>query len=156
MSEIDKLKEFNKAFKINCPSEPEIPDPGNNFALQRAAETMEETAINLKEFAASVGSPSILRLQLIQEELSELAYAILDRDKVEVLDALTDLLFVVNGAFLTFGMGDIKEAAFDEVFSSNMSKLDDDGEPLIHESGRVMKSNNYFAPNLKKIIEGEA
>jgi predicted HAD superfamily Cof-like phosphohydrolase len=45
-----------------------------------------------------------LRYNLIHEEVTELREAIRDRDFVEVIDALTDILYVVYGAGATFGI----------------------------------------------------
>ena len=92
-----------------------------------------------------------LRVDLIEEELNELKEAIENNDIVEVADALTDILYVTYGAGHSFGV-DLDEC-FDEVQRSNMSKLGEDGKPIYNDSGKVMKGPNYFAPNLKKIIE---
>jgi len=92
-----------------------------------------------------------LRVDLIEEELNELKEAIENNDIVEVADALTDILYVTYGAGHSFGV-DLDEC-FDEVQRSNMSKLGEDGNPIYNDSGKVMKGPNYFAPNLKKIIE---
>jgi predicted HAD superfamily Cof-like phosphohydrolase len=59
---------------------------------------------------------------LIAEELKELEVAILDKDIVEVADALCDLQYVLSGAILEFGLGEKFKALFDEVQRSNMSK----------------------------------
>ena len=91
-----------------------------------------------------------LRLELIQEELDELSDAVADRDMVQIADALTDLLYVVYGAGHTFGI-DLDEC-FQEVHSSNMSKLGDDGRPIHREDGKVMKGPNYFEPDLENIL----
>ncbi len=92
-----------------------------------------------------------LRVDLIEEELNELKEAIENNDIVEVADALTDILYVTYGAGHSFGV-DLDEC-FEEVQRSNMSKLGEDGKPIYNDSGKVMKGPNYFAPNLKKIIE---
>jgi predicted HAD superfamily Cof-like phosphohydrolase len=91
-----------------------------------------------------------LRIDLIEEELNELKEAIKNKDIVEVADALTDILYVTYGAGHSFGV-DLDEC-FDEVQRSNMSKLGEDGKPIYNDSGKVMKGPNYFAPNLKKIV----
>ena len=91
-----------------------------------------------------------LRIDLIQEELNELKEAIKNKDIVEVADALTDILYVTYGAGHSFGVN--LDQCFDEVQRSNMSKLGEDGNPIYNDSGKVMKGPNYFAPNLKKII----
>ncbi len=91
-----------------------------------------------------------LRLDLIKEELSELTEAIYNRDLLEVADALTDILYVTYGAGHAFGIN--LDKCFEEVQSSNMSKLDENGKPIYNEHGKVMKGPNYFKPNLKKIL----
>ena len=92
-----------------------------------------------------------LRIDLIEEELNELKEAINNNDIVEVADALTDILYVTYGAGHSFGVD--LDKCFDEVQRSNMSKLGEDGKPIYNDSGKVMKGPNYFAPDLKKIIE---
>ncbi len=92
-----------------------------------------------------------LRYELIKEELDELKQAIEDKNLKEVADALTDILYVTYGAGHAFGID--LDKCFDEVQSSNMSKLGYDGKPIYNESGKVMKGPNYFQPNLKKFIE---
>jgi len=92
-----------------------------------------------------------LRYELIKEELEELKLAIEDKNLKEVADALTDILYVTYGAGHAFGID--LDKCFDEVQSSNMSKLGSDGNPIYNESGKVMKGPNYFQPNLRKFIE---
>ena len=95
-----------------------------------------------------------LRINLLQEELNELKEALANDDPQETLDALIDLQYVLDGAFLSFGMQAVKELAFDEVHRSNMSKLGADGKPIRREGdGKVMKGPNYFAPDLGKFIK---
>lgn len=63
-----------------------------------------------------------LRVALIAEELKELEVAILEKDIVEVADALCDIQYVLAGAILEFGLGEKFKALFEEVQRSNMSK----------------------------------
>lgn len=63
-----------------------------------------------------------LRVALLAEELKELEVAILEKDIVEVADALCDLQYVLSGAILEFGLADKFQALFEEVQRSNMSK----------------------------------
>ena len=91
-----------------------------------------------------------LRIDLIQEELNELKDAINNNDIIEVADALTDILYVTYGAGHSFGIN--LDKCFNEVQDSNMSKLDENKQPIYNDSGKVMKGPNYFPPNLKKII----
>jgi predicted HAD superfamily Cof-like phosphohydrolase len=63
-----------------------------------------------------------LRVALIAEELKELEVAILEKDIVEIADALSDIQYVLSGAILEFGLGDKFKDLFEEVQRSNMSK----------------------------------
>ena len=92
-----------------------------------------------------------LRYDLIREELEELGQAIKDKDIKEVADALTDILYVTYGAGHAFGID--LDKCFEEVQSSNMSKLDANGKPIYNENGKVMKGPNYFKPDLSKFIK---
>ena len=91
-----------------------------------------------------------LRVDLIKEELDELTKAMAEKDLLEVADALTDILYVTYGAGHAFGIN--LDKCFDEVQSSNMSKLGEDGKPIYNEAGKVMKGPNYFKPDLSKYI----
>ena len=91
-----------------------------------------------------------LRYDLIKEELEELKVAMENKDLLEVADALTDILYVTYGAGHAFGID--LDKCFEEVQSSNMSKLGKDGKPIYNESGKVMKGPKYFKPDLTKFI----
>ena len=91
-----------------------------------------------------------LRLDLIKEELTELTEAMNNKDLLEVADALTDILYVTYGAGHAFGIN--LDKCFEEVQNSNMSKLDDNGNPIYNEHGKVMKGPNYFKPDLSKFV----
>ena len=91
-----------------------------------------------------------LRYDLIREELEELKDAIEKKDIKEVADALTDILYVTYGAGHAFGIN--LDKCFEEVQSSNMSKLGSDGKPIYNDSGKVMKGPGYFEPNLSKFV----
>ena len=91
-----------------------------------------------------------LRLDLIEEELSELTDAMNDKDLLEVADALTDILYVTYGAGHAFGID--LDKCFDEVQNSNMSKLNENGKPIYDQNGKVMKGPNYFKPDLSKFV----
>ena len=102
---------------------------------------------------SSLGSNKInkLRLDLIEEELSELKEAMKNNDLLEVADALTDILYVTYGAGHAFGIN--LDKCFEEVQNSNMSKLDAAGKPIYNDVGKVMKGPNYFKPDLRKFIK---
>ena len=92
-----------------------------------------------------------LRYNLIKEELDEFKEALDNNDLLEVADALTDILYVTYGAGHAFGID--LDACFQEVQSSNMSKLGENGKPIFNNEGKVMKGPNYFKPDLSKYIK---
>jgi predicted HAD superfamily Cof-like phosphohydrolase len=96
----------------------------------------------------------VLRQRLLQEEVLELHEAWSNKDIVEVADAITDCLYILFGTAIEFGLQDKLEALFNEVHGSNMSKLDENGKPIYRKDGKVLKSENYYKPNLKNIING--
>jgi hypothetical protein len=119
----------------------------------------EKVGIFMKTFGqevkenAGLSSDKInnLRINLIQEELSELQTALHEKNIVEIADALTDILYVTYGAGHAFGIN--LDKCFDEVQNSNMSKLGSDGKPIYNENGKVMKGPNYFKPDLSKFLK---
>ena len=113
---------------------------------------METFGQEIKEKAGFPNEETtLLRYELIKEELDELKEAIENKDIKEVADALTDILYVTYGAGHAFGINLNK--CFEEVQNSNMSKLGADGKPIYNDKGKVMKGPNYFKPNLGKYIE---
>ena len=92
-----------------------------------------------------------LRVSLINEELEEFKEAIKNNDLKEVVDALTDILYVTYGAGCAYGID--LDKCFKEVQRANMSKLGNDGKPIYNDKGKVMKGPNYSAPNLKQFVE---
>ena len=93
-----------------------------------------------------------LRHSLMQEENNEYLKAVDEKNLIEVADALGDMLYILCGTILTHGFQNLIEDIFDEIQSSNMSKLGDDGKPIYRNDGKVLKGPNYKKPNIKKII----
>lgn len=89
---------------------------------------------------------------LLREEVDELEEALNKRDTVGVLDALTDIQYVLDGAYLNLGFKDFKVKALLEVHRSNMSKLGVDGKPIYREDGKVLKGPHYSPPDLRGIL----
>lgn len=118
------VKEFMESFGQEVKDNPDWPD----------AETMD------------------LRIDLIAEELEEFKDAIISADGtlVDVADALSDLLYVVYGAGHSFGID--LDKCFAEVHRSNMSKLDEDGNPIYREDGKVLKGSNFTEPRLEDVL----
>lgn len=95
----------------------------------------------------------MLRYNLIKEENEEYLEACKNKDIVEIADALGDQLYILFGTILRHGLQYKIEEVFDEIQRSNMSKLDGKGEPIFREDGKIMKSELYFKPNIKEILE---
>lgn len=154
---------------------------------------MNKSLEQVKEFHALFNAPVLdvpkipakercdLRIGLISEELDELKEAIKNNDLVEVLDALCDIMYVLNGTILEFGFQNIFDTAFNEVQRSNMSKACENevvaqetvehykqkdgtesdykevnGKYIVYrnEDNKVLKSVNYSPANLPGIIKG--
>ena len=122
-------------------------------------------------------------VDFIKEETEELSYAIQERNIVEVLDAICDLLYVAIGnATMVFGLKDKLVDAFNEVQASNMSKICSSydeamdtiavrsrtygpcytkevspGKWVVYRESddKVMKSVNYFRPDIKNLFTEE-
>jgi predicted HAD superfamily Cof-like phosphohydrolase len=94
-----------------------------------------------------------LRYNLMKEENEEYLDAAKKGDLVEVADALGDQLYILCGTILKHGLQHKIEEVFDEIHRSNMSKLDEKGNPIFREDGKVLKGNLYFRPDIKKILE---
>lgn len=125
LSKIESVKEFHEVFKIG-------------------SREMPSGAIDEKDY--------LLRHRLMQEENEEYLDACKKADIVEIADALGDKLYILFGTILKHGLQYKIEEVFDEIHRSNMSKLDDKGQPVFREDGKIMKSNNYFKPDIRKVL----
>lgn len=94
----------------------------------------------------------LLRHNILQEEVDELATACMERDMIAAADAFADILFVLLGTAHEIGIGPIAEQIFDEVVRSNMSKLGENGEPVLRHDGKILKGPNYSKPDLGPIV----
>jgi predicted HAD superfamily Cof-like phosphohydrolase len=126
---------------------------------------VKNTLDGVKQFHDTYGLPvkdapdlsdarvNALRISLLQEELDELKEALAEGNEKEVLDALTDLQYVLDGAYLSLGYHLLKDIAFAEVQRSNMSKLGRDGKPVIRpEDGKILKGPDYSPPDLAMVL----
>lgn len=95
-----------------------------------------------------------MRHRILKEEVNELeeAFWMVDKDISDVADAICDILYVVIGTAIEFGLHDKMTLLFDEVHRSNMSKLDENGSPVKREDGKILKSKLFSPPNLKDIL----
>ena len=126
-----------------------------------------------------------LRMALIAEEFIELVEAVYGkeagafiaqaydqavaaddhtRDLVETADALGDMKYVIDG-FAVEANIDL-DAVSTHIHESNMSKLGEDGEPIMSDGvtpdrdgvvkpkGKILKSDKFWAPDLRKLLLG--
>jgi predicted HAD superfamily Cof-like phosphohydrolase len=93
----------------------------------------------------------VLRIKLINEEALEFEQASRSGDIVEVADALGDLLYVVYGAALEWGIP--LDAVFTEIHRSNMTKVWPDGTVHYREDGKVLKPPSYSPANIAAVLQ---
>lgn len=91
-----------------------------------------------------------LRVNLLQEEVGEFVEASEKRDLIAIADALADVVYVAYGSAITYGID--LDAVIREVHRANMSKLDENGRPVLREDGKVMKSNRYRRPEVGEVL----
>lgn len=78
---------------------------------------------------------------LIEEEFNELKSAIKNKDFIEIIDALSDILVVVNGMGCQLGID--LDKSFDIVHKSNMSKL-------CKTEGEAIQTVKWYLENEKR------
>ena len=122
----------------------------------------------VREFMTAFGQPidkgftddknMYLGNSLILEEAKELTQALnafhkgdkSEGAKEHIVKELADLIYVCYWLANHIGV-DIDKALF-LVHKSNMSKLGEDGKPIMRNDGKVLKGPNYFEPDLSGII----
>lgn len=123
----------------------------------------------LQEWAAATGDhvsdlPSYpptyvenLRLTLIQEEKKEVEDAILDaateEDIADIAKELADLVYVVYGTALAYGIP--LDKVIEEVHRSNMTKVVD-GSVIRREDGKILKPETYEPADIESVLRDAA
>lgn len=87
-----------------------------------------------------------LRRKLMEEELAELEQAMDNGELVGIADGLADLLYVVCGTAVSYGI-DIRPI-FEEVHRTNMAKVGG----ALREDGKVLKPDGWQPPKLGPIL----
>ena len=123
-NQIEKVAQFHRVFKQTQADEPTL-IPEDDF---------------------------ILRHKLMAEENDEYKEACWSGDIVDIADALGDQLYILCGTMLKHGMQYKIEEVFNEIHESNMSKLGENGEPILREDGKIQKGPNYFKPALHRFF----
>lgn len=109
-------------------------------------ETFELFEATLSEEACK---PFLKVLETINQEISNLKQESMEIKPVDIFDSLVDQEYVNVGFANLLGL-DLK-AGFDEVQKSNMTKLDKNGNPIFREDGKLLKSDQYIAPDLETV-----
>jgi predicted HAD superfamily Cof-like phosphohydrolase len=91
-----------------------------------------------------------LRASLITEEAAEFDLASTAGDITEAADALADLLYVIYGAALEWGI-DV-DAVLEEVHRSNMTKVWPDGTIHMRDDGKILKPPTYSPADIRKVL----
>ena len=99
-----------------------------------------------------------MQINLIKEEATEFieaadeVFADSENSKLRenLIKELSDLVFVCYQFSAAFNL-DLDEA-MDRVFASNLSKLDDNGNPIYREDGKVLKGPSYLPPDLSVCV----
>lgn len=91
---------------------------------------------------------ALLRLRLIVSEVGELADAIAKDDRVEIADALGDLLYVTFGTFLVYGLP--ADKIFKEIHRSNLTKQV--RKKISKGAKGAAKGSSFEPPRLEQFI----
>jgi len=90
---------------------------------------------------------------LIKEEVNELFVAVHNKNKVEQLDALIDILVVTIGAIHSLGAD--SEGAWNEVMRTNFAKIDAETNKVRkRKDGKVLKPEGWKSPKLEPFLKG--
>jgi len=95
---------------------------------------------------------TMLRYNLMKEENEEYLEASQRGDLVEIADALGDMLYILCGTINAHGLQHKIADVFEEIQRSNMSKLDENGQPIYREDGKILKSTRYFKPDIAAVL----
>jgi predicted HAD superfamily Cof-like phosphohydrolase len=117
---------------------------------KQVAEWHHKFGVPISEYPKTLQLDRVeLRNNILVEEVKELYRATKEQDIDGIADALADCLFVLLGTACECGLHTYMEKIFDEVHRSNMSKLDENGNPIFRKDGKVLKSKLFTPPNFK-------
>lgn len=134
-----------------------VPEPASKNQHTQLGCHIEEIVEMLDEIEVTPHSEIDLTLQNARHYMHELAETLKGadssvtlKDRVKFLDSLCDQQVTAIGTGYMYGMD--MASAFDEVNRSNLSKFDDNGEPIFNENMKVMKSSNYSPAELDLFV----
>ena len=94
-----------------------------------------------------------LRYELMAEENKEYFAACINKDKVEILDACVDMLYILSGTINSNGLQELIEPAFNLVHLNNMTKVGRDGKVLRNPEGKILKPEGFKPVDLKQLFK---
>jgi len=108
-----------------------------------------------RNLVAAIPDPEGMQawVSIVGEEFQELHEAYEAGDIVQYYDACIDVIYAMAQQMNLYGFP--IDLGLREVQRSNMSKLDEDGKPIIREDGKVLKGPNFSEPDFKKILEDQ-
>jgi hypothetical protein len=89
-------------------------------------------------------------LEACSEVLKSGAAQVEIHDRADCLDALCDLEVTINGIAYMAGMN--KEEGDRRTINSNLSKLNEDGTPVILEGGKIGKSDRFVPADYSDLV----
>lgn len=119
--EIKQVEEFHKAFNLVVNTQPTL----DSIA------TME------------------LREALMTEELKEVKEALWQGSLEEITKEMADLCYVIFGTVVSLGLQEKFVEVFNIIHESNMSKLDENGKPIINGQNGVFDESKPLGKALK-------
>jgi predicted HAD superfamily Cof-like phosphohydrolase len=93
-----------------------------------------------------------LRLRLLEEEFQEFKDAHAAHDKVEMADALADIIYLAVGTANVMNIP--LDKVWEEVQRSNMDKIDKTtGKVKRREDGKILKPEGWQGPQVEKVLK---
>lgn len=86
----------------------------------------------------------------VRDNVRRVQMAVRRRESYSLRCALEDLLVAIYSMADAFGIPIV--AVFEEVHRSNMSKLGEDGKPILREDGKILKGPNFTQPDLERVM----
>jgi phosphoribosyl-ATP pyrophosphohydrolase len=92
--------------------------------------------------------------RFLEEEVGEVGEAVASGRIADVAHELADVVYVAYGTALVYGV-DLDEVIA-EVHRANMSKLDENGRPLLRADGKVAKSACFRPADIAAVLRRQA
>lgn len=150
-SVIENVLEFHEKFWCPIGETKEVPDGPHTAVLNTACATLLSLRHYLRHYAKKDGRCQ--RMALIVEEVAEQCKGFADRDLEAVLDSGADISYINAGSMIYCGLHEVFEEAERRVHESNLSKLDEYGNPIFDETGKVKKSHLYKPVCLSDLVK---